>query len=57
MSNETNEAAQSSATVLDSRAAALELMESALRDGRPMAAEYPLVFNEGAPGHLSLIHI
>ncbi len=30
--------------------AALSLMESALRDGLPLAAEYPLVFEEGAQG-------
>jgi GNAT superfamily N-acetyltransferase len=35
--------------------AALRLMESVLRDGRPMAAEYPLVFEADAPGHVEIV--
>ena len=39
----------------DRTRAALGLMERVLRDGRPMADEYPLVFEDGAPGHVELI--
>lgn len=35
--------------------AALHLMERVLRDGRSMAAEYPLVFGENAPGHIETV--
>ena len=35
--------------------AALALMETALRDGRPLASEYPLVFGEAAAGHVETI--
>lgn len=35
--------------------AALHLMESALREGRPLAAEYPLVFSDEGPGHIETL--
>ena len=37
------------------KAAALQLMETALREGRPLAEEYPLVFPEDAPGRVETI--
>ena len=35
--------------------AALDLMSQVLREGRPLAAEYPLVFGEDTRGHVELI--
>ena len=35
--------------------AALGLMQTVLRDGRPMAAEYPLLFGSDATGQVELI--
>jgi len=43
------------AAAQDQTAAALGLMERVLRDGRPMASEYPLVFDGGAPGRVEVI--
>lgn len=37
--------------------AALRLMETVLREGRPMAAEYPLVFEEDAPGAIETVDV
>ncbi len=42
-------------TTMSQREAALRLMEAELRDGRPLAAEYPLVFREDAPGQLETV--
>ncbi|MEE2939851.1 MAG: GNAT family N-acetyltransferase [Planctomycetota bacterium] len=35
--------------------AALDLMSQALREGRPLAAEYPLVFGENTQGHIEVL--
>lgn len=42
-------------TTTTEKEAALQLMESVLREGRPMAPEYPLVFEEGAPGRIETV--
>lgn len=39
-------------TVTEPANEALRLMEAVLRDGRPLAAEYPLVFRPGFPGRV-----
>ena len=39
-------------TVTDPSNEAIRLMETVLRDGRPIAAEYPLVFRPGFPGRV-----
>ncbi|MEM6571688.1 MAG: GNAT family N-acetyltransferase [Planctomycetota bacterium] len=36
---------------------ALRLMETVLREGRPMAAEYPLVFEKGARGRIETVEV
>ena len=38
--------------VLENQEAALELMQRVLRDGEPLAAEYPLVFRQEFPGRV-----
>ena len=35
--------------------AALQLMQEVLRDGRPLAAEYPLIFNSNGTGQVEII--
>ncbi len=42
-------------TTTTEKEAALSLMESVLRDGRAMAAEYPLVFEDDAPGRIEAV--
>ncbi|MEL6908063.1 MAG: hypothetical protein AAFP22_21825, partial [Planctomycetota bacterium] len=61
MTNETNQnpagvpfTGAAPTALADPRAAALELMERVLRDGRPMAAEYPLVFGPNATGEIEV---
>ncbi|MEZ6014540.1 MAG: GNAT family N-acetyltransferase [Planctomycetota bacterium] len=39
-------------TVTDPTNEAIRLMETVLRDGRPIAREYPLVFQDGFPGRV-----
>ena len=44
-----------SSNITTRQEAALSLMENVLREGRPLAHEYPLVFGENAAGHIETL--